>query len=443
MPRQGVGMTDTTGWLTQIQREVSTINNTLIANNTNITNLQATAVVTTANSNDAIGPSIDLQKSRGTSNTLITVNSADALGSYNFQGYDSAAYATGASVDAYTAEQWTSSAHGSYLTFNTVNLTTTTVDERMRITSEGLFGIGTQTPVSKVHVAGDTDQAAEITFARYGAAVNGNTFTCYKARGTESAPTALASGDIIGTHQHKGRAATGDYIGASILTRTTELWTDTNQGTEISFNTTLTGATGSAERLRINGLGQTLVSDGTLAAPGIAMAGDTDTGLYLSGVGELGIVAGGIRALRIDGGDVEVGPSHSFVINGGELIMGRSGAVIDMDNRHFASNGTAAAPSLSFISDTDTGIYSVGANQLGVSTGGVNRMTVSSTAVAAAVPMQLPSYTVVGAPAAAGVTGAMIYVTDESGGAVPAFSDGAVWRRVTDRKRVTERIAIS
>jgi len=46
----------------------------------------------------------------------------------------------------------------------------------------------------------------------------------------------------------------------------------------------------------------------------------------------------------------------------------------------------------------------------------------------------LPSYTVAGVPdAAESGAGAMIYVTDETGGAVPAFSDGADWRRMTDR----------
>ena len=36
-----------------------------------------------------------------------------------------------------------------------------------------------------------------------------------------------------------------------------------------------------------------------------------------------------------------------------------------------------------------------------------------------------------------GVPGAVIYVSDESGGAVPAFSDGTNWRRVTDRAVVS------
>jgi hypothetical protein len=48
----------------------------------------------------------------------------------------------------------------------------------------------------------------------------------------------------------------------------------------------------------------------------------------------------------------------------------------------------------------------------------------------------LPNYTVATLPTAANL-GGFIYVTDESGGAVPAFSDGANWRRVTDRAIVT------
>lgn len=44
----------------------------------------------------------------------------------------------------------------------------------------------------------------------------------------------------------------------------------------------------------------------------------------------------------------------------------------------------------------------------------------------------LKSYTVAGVPSAS-VAGGMIYVSNETGGAVPAFSDGTNWRRVTDR----------
>ncbi len=46
------------------------------------------------------------------------------------------------------------------------------------------------------------------------------------------------------------------------------------------------------------------------------------------------------------------------------------------------------------------------------------------------------TYTVATLPSAAGA-GAMIFVSDEAGGAVVAFSDGTNWRRVTDRAIVS------
>ena len=45
----------------------------------------------------------------------------------------------------------------------------------------------------------------------------------------------------------------------------------------------------------------------------------------------------------------------------------------------------------------------------------------------------LESYTVATLPVASDSTGGLLFVSDETGGAVPAFSDGVNWRRVTDR----------
>lgn len=78
---------------------------------------------------------------------------------------------------------------------------------------------------------------------------------------------------------------------------------------------------------------------------------------------------------------------------------------------------------------------------LAVGTGGGSASTVVAVTttgaavtgkVSASTRFDLPSYTVAGLPAA-GVAGGMIYVSNETGGAVPAFSDGTNWRRVTDR----------
>lgn len=50
---------------------------------------------------------------------------------------------------------------------------------------------------------------------------------------------------------------------------------------------------------------------------------------------------------------------------------------------------------------------------------------------------RVASATVAGLPSAASIDGAIIYVSNESGGAVLAFSDGTNWRRVTDRAIVS------
>lgn len=50
-----------------------------------------------------------------------------------------------------------------------------------------------------------------------------------------------------------------------------------------------------------------------------------------------------------------------------------------------------------------------------------------------ALPLPLKSYTVATVPAAASYTNHVIYVSDETGGATLAFSDGTNWRRVQDR----------
>lgn len=52
-------------------------------------------------------------------------------------------------------------------------------------------------------------------------------------------------------------------------------------------------------------------------------------------------------------------------------------------------------------------------------------------------PIRPAAYTVAAVPAASAGAGQLIYVSDESGGATLAFSDGSDWRRLTDRAIVS------
>jgi hypothetical protein len=53
-------------------------------------------------------------------------------------------------------------------------------------------------------------------------------------------------------------------------------------------------------------------------------------------------------------------------------------------------DGTAAAPALRFGADTDTGLYRIGANTLGIAAGGVLRFFIDATQAASANPLSIP-----------------------------------------------------
>lgn len=102
---------------------------------------------------------------------------------------------------------------------------------------------------------------------------------------------------------------------------------------------------------------------------------------------------------------------------------------LNAPTRFFA--GTALLPGLTPIGDVDTGIYSAGADSIGIATGGVLRLTVATAAITATVPIIAPSG---GAGAAAFAVGAVntgLYVSGllfvTVGGTVSAgFSSGGL-----------------
>lgn len=74
---------------------------------------------------------------------------------------------------------------------------------------------------------------------------------------------------------------------------------------------------------------------------------------------------------------------------------------------------------------------------LGVNTASPGaKLEVNGTITNSAGQINLKSYTVATVPSAA-TAGGFIYVSDETGGAIPAFSDGTNWRRVSDRAIVS------
>ena len=119
-----------------------------------------------------------------------------------------------------------------------------------------------------------------------------------------------------------------------------------------------------------------------VSLPDLAFDGDGDTGVTTTGADELALVTGGTARLTVDStGAVSVpggitadlsgnvtGSASENVIRAGDTMTGALGVTA----------GTAAAPSLFVSGDTNTGLYSPGADQLALSTNGTGRLFVDS-----------------------------------------------------------------
>jgi hypothetical protein len=95
-----------------------------------------------------------LQRARNNAGADSVIMSGDVLGLYGFQGYNSASYGTSASIGAVAAENFNGGALGTDLTFSTNAISVSSLSERMRITANGLVGIGTTVPGTILDAAG-------------------------------------------------------------------------------------------------------------------------------------------------------------------------------------------------------------------------------------------------------------------------------------------------
>ena len=172
--------------------------------------------------------------------------------------------------------------------------------------------------------------------------------------------------------------------------------------------------------------GQALNQNGTALLPAYSFSGDPNTGAYNVGADDWGVATGG--TLRFDISTTAVtstlphlnaagsntAPAYSFsgdpntgaysvgaddwgVTTGGTLRFDISTTAITSTLPFRGANGTAGAPQYSFTNSTDAGMYRVGADTLGFSTAGVVRLTLVAGGATFAPPLYAPDGSV-GAP---------------------------------------------
>jgi hypothetical protein len=129
----------------------------------------------------------------------------------------------------------------------------------------GNVGIGTTAPASMLEVSQSGSTNPMLYTTLYGNTLNVNSVVGRAARGTSASPTAVQTGDTIAGLAARGYGATGFASGGrgTISIYAAENWTDSVQGTYITFSTTPIGSTTLGENLRISSAG---LSVGTGAA---------------------------------------------------------------------------------------------------------------------------------------------------------------------------------
>jgi len=113
-------------------------------------------------------PLFNVRRANGTAASPSAVQASQLLGVIGASAYGATAYTgTRARVAFWASENWTDTANGTYLTFNTTpnGAATPGGAERLRIDSLGRVGIGTPTPGSLLDVAGDLNVTGNAVVA--------------------------------------------------------------------------------------------------------------------------------------------------------------------------------------------------------------------------------------------------------------------------------------
>lgn len=146
----------------------------------------------------------------------------------------------------------------------------------------------------------------------------------------------------------------------------------------------------------INPFDTRALPDGTAAEPALAFANDPDTGLFRSGIDNIGFATGGVERMRVSQGNgvlfldgSTTAPALSFLNDTDTgITRGSSGEILLINDgttagdfyagKFRASDGTVALPGIMFRSDMDTGLYRIQANEIGIAAGGAEIARVSA-----------------------------------------------------------------
>ncbi len=297
--------------------------------------------------------------------------------------------------------------------------------ERLTIGASGNVGIGTTTPEGLLHIHKNTGQVdfilstndnvgvgnvAQLLFisdadgtpdsASIGQSLNAN--LSFSAVGNLIAPdlTILNSNGFVGigttTPSQRLTVAGGVRITGALVDNASS--TGSNgmvlQSTGSGFNwvATSTLGFGSGDFLANGSVAMTgafRAATGTVSAPSITFAADTDTGFYRTSGALVATVDGAIAAQFLSGGGISTAGADitNLYVQGGDFeVYGGADLRFDLPGSFIDGSfkitpgklGGAVTPVYSFSGDTDTGMFSTSTDILGFATAGTERLRIDA-----------------------------------------------------------------
>jgi Protein of unknown function (DUF2793) len=331
--------------------------------------------------------------------------------------------------------------------------------DALTVDTTGKIGIGTNTPQSAFEVANRPGGAtADLSATNYGTG-SGGVFHGLYAGGTLQTPTAPPAGTLIagfgGRAYHSGGAFQPNPASAVQIINA-EIPSANAWGSGITFLTTPVGTitrkraawiTPSGMIWAIDGsndwdaanISQTAPISGTMIqASASAASGATSCTVNTVGYGN---VAPGFRGLSSRGTNLApaaslAGDMISFLAGHGHDGVSFNAASSALITMRAEAAWTASSKSTYITLETTPVGSALRAERLRITGAGDVGIGIATPTTKLHVngPIRCGSFAKAALPnAATSGVGAMIYVPDEVGGSVLAFSDGTAWRRVTDR----------
>lgn len=289
----------------------------------------------TSASGPTAGAALSLRSHDGAANVA-----GDRLGGFFFAGFNGTSVANRSAVAGFAAETWTTLAMGSYVSFLTTAIGTTTTSEKFRVGDTGALGMvsGQKFYPDGVAATGDTWHA-ETSANVWDFSVGGTTLLSMTAT-TAAFRQAATSGALVLTAESFTTSTSSFQEIASFLRRSTGDMVD-GFGSSITFNIQDTAAVSNAigamgavragaddtghlrfrsavagtmgTRLAAGADGIGIVAASKVFYDGVALTGDTYR--YESAANTLDDFAGGINALRLDGATALSDGDTSVLIN--------------------------------------------------------------------------------------------------------------------------------